>query len=180
MGEEYLRRVRRLAVIALLLGGCAADAAPPDVSIAFGRDFEGFRDWIAFDRGVDTVPPTHDGQTWIYADRLPEEGALTFEIGTRILRVEERGDDPTSWELHAMVKRGGGYNAAGAAGWEFFGLALDPEGTPFIVWRGEGPPSGDGYRPPDGSDTLFGCNHCHGSAAATDSVLSPALDLLTR
>ena len=59
----------------------------------------------------------------------------------------------------AMVKRGGGYNAQGASGWEWFELQnlTDGSGGVQIVWRGLGPPAGEVY----GGDPNAGCNTCH-------------------
>jgi hypothetical protein len=175
-----LLRAPRLAIaLAILAGGCSTEAGERGVFIALARDFAGFESWITFDRGFDPVPPTHEGTTsLIYVDAMPSADAVRFPIGTRVVRVERLGDDPSAWEVHAMVKRGGGYNADGALDWEFFGLALDASTRePWIQWRGEGPASGDGYRPPDGGTELLGCNHCHASATYNDSVLSPVLDL---
>jgi hypothetical protein len=168
----------RWIALGLALAGCGSDVQASGVYIALGRDFEDFESWVAFDRGLDPVPPTHEGTTsMIYVDELPPTGSASFPMGTRIVRVEQRGDDPSAWEVHAMVKRGGGYNAGGALDWEFFGLVLTRSGDPWIEWRGEGPMSGDGYVAPDGSTEVLGCNHCHASARYNDSVLSPALDL---
>lgn len=167
---------------AALLVSCASPApgkaptrAPvPEVFIAMLDDLIVYEKWERFDRGLDRVPPTHDGQTRIYVDRLPAPGASEFEVGTRIVRVEERSDGP--WEIHAMVKRGGGFNAEGARGWEFFELTLDEGGGANMVWRGLGPPSGDGYVAPEGGH-LLDCNHCHAAAEWNDSVLSDPLQL---
>jgi hypothetical protein len=172
--------VRALSlVIAISIAGCAARGVDQSgVFIALGRDFEGFERWNTFDRGFDPVPPSHDGTSVIYVDTLPEHGMQEFPIGTRIVRIEQYSEDPSERDIHAMVKRGGGYNENGADDWEFFELALD-EGTPFIVWRGEGPETGDGYRPAPGATEVLGCNHCHAVADWNDSVLSPALALAT-
>jgi hypothetical protein len=161
---------------ALALAGCAADAGEASVFIAVGRDFEPYTSWTTFDRGYDPVPPSHEGTSLIYVDPMPEPGAESFDVGTRIVRIERSGEDPSLWEVHAMVKRGGGYNAEGAIDWEFFELALDAQQRPWIRWRGEGPPNGDGYRPAPGAEIL-GCNHCHATAFDNDSVLSPVLGL---
>lgn len=169
-------RPAALVCIALALAGCASEPSPSGAYIAVGRDFEGYEGWNVFDRGADPVPPSHEGHSLIYLSELPDPGATSFPIGTRIVRVEEVGDDPTTWQVHGMVKRGGDYNAGGAVGWEFFGLSLTASREPFIVWRGEGPADGDGYLPPDGG-ALLSCNHCHGAATENDSVLSPVLDL---
>ena len=176
-------------VVGLALCGCGEDReepvveaiVEPEVFIAFERDFADYTRWTRIDRGEDRVPPTHLGRTSVlYVDRVPPRGAARFPVGTRIVRVEESDGDPGTWEVHAMVKRGGGFNAEGARDWEFFELVLDAtRRRPSIRWRGEGPASGDGYRAPEGGD-LLSCNHCHASATDNDSVLSPALELTGR
>ncbi|MDQ3032975.1 MAG: hypothetical protein M3Y87_11195 [Myxococcota bacterium] len=176
--------VRTVGLVALLaVAGCGdreAEKIPvqPESYIAFARDFEHFERWTAFDRGRDPVPPSHLGRSIIYVDPMPPAGAHAFPIGTRIVRVDRAGDDPRAWEVHAMVKRGGGYNRDGAKGWEFFELVLDRthHRPPVILWRGQGPVNGDGYTAPEGGEVL-GCNHCHASATYNDSVLSPVLEL---
>lgn len=182
-----MRALGSAVLFSLLLAACGRDAEPaarpaPSVFIAFARDFAAFEEWTRFDRGEDRVPPTHLGRTSaIYVDRLPSAGASAFPVGTRIVRVERDSGDPGAWEVHAMVKRGGGFNAGGARGWEFFELTLDrTRRRPSIRWRGEGPANGDGYRAPEGGGDVLGCNHCHGAATWNDSVLSPALDLSRR
>lgn len=178
--------VRSIALLALLaLAGCGErdveearePVGEPSIFIAFARDFERFERWTTFERGRDPVPPSHRGESFIYVDPPPPAGALAFPVGTRIVRVEREGPDPAAWEVHAMVKRGGGFNPRGARGWEFFELTLAPDRErPSIRWRGEGPASGDGYTAPEGGEVL-GCNHCHASATYNDSVLSPVLQL---
>lgn len=172
----------RLAPAFVASAGIAAcesvEPARPDVFIALGSDFEGYQDWIVFDRSNDPVPPAHPTiRSVIYANRLPGPGATEFPIGTIFVRTHEDGDDPTQWDVHAMAKRGGGFNAGGARGWEFFGLRFSASRQAFIDWRGEGPGgTSDGYSPDD-SGVFLGCNHCHGAVPANDSVLSPVLDL---
>ena len=168
-------RLLPLALLSLLVG-CAAEAEPTTF-IALGPDFADYREWIAFDRGLDPVPPAHEVESVIYLDALPPAGATAVPIGTRIVKVEMHGEDPTTWELHAMVKRGGDFNADGSVGWEFFELSHIDDGPPLIVWRGEGPADGNGYVPAPGSEDVIGCNHCHASWPENDSVLSPDLDL---
>lgn len=176
--------VRRGIVPALItlgvLAGCASDPPPsPGEFIAIERDFESFDEWTMFDRGSQPVGPSHpDGSTLIYINRLPSPASTQFSTGTIIVRVTPAGA-PELWEVHAMVKRGGEYNAAGARGWEFFDLLLETVGddlVPRIRWRGEGPAMGDGYTIPDGG-VVLSCNHCHASAIENDSVLDPDLDL---
>lgn len=171
----------RLLGASLLLAWTLAGCGTPNDGefVAREQDFAGFERWVRFDRGEDPVPPSHLGHDVIYIDRLPPAGATSFPIGTRIVRVEETDAGPSTWEIHAMVKRGRGFNPEGARGWELFELAIDARGQPEIEWRGEGPPDGDGYEPPDGG-AILGCNHCHGAATYNDSVLSPVLDLSAR
>lgn len=76
-------------------------------------------------------------------------------------------------QLFAMVKRGGGYNAVGALGWEWFELAERKDGSVAIKWRGLSAPSGESY----GNDPHGTCNACHERAKANDFVKSPALAL---
>lgn len=167
-------------VLALLLLACAEDPAPtPGEFIAIERDFAGFDQWTVFDRGSQPVGLTHpDGSSFVYVSALPPSGATEFPVGTMIVRITT-GLDPATWEAHAMVKRGGDYNADGARGWEFFDLqlgSLEPPVAPTIRWRGVSPAMGDGYVIPDGG-AFLSCNHCHGSAVDNDSVLGPELDL---
>lgn len=179
--------VRSVGLLVMLaLAGCGEleaeeieEPVEPAIYIAFARDFERFERWTTFDRGRDPVPPSHLGPSLIYVDPMPPARAAAFPVGTRIVRVERAGDDPSGWEVHAMVKRGAGFNADGARGWEFFELTLDAtRDRPAIRWRGEGPANGDGYVAPEGGEVL-GCNHCHASATYNDSVLSPVLQLST-
>ena len=72
-----------------------------------------------------------------------------------------------------MVKRGGGYNAQGARGWEWFELAARPDDSLAIVWRGINAPQGEDY----GGDPQGGCNDCHARAGRNDFVRSPGLRL---
>lgn len=144
--------------------------------------FQGYERWTRFDRGSQPVGPQHpDGSSAVFVSAVPPHGAEAFADGTVILRVTTAADpDPRTWELHAMVKRGGAFNSDGARGWEFFDLHLEPDAAgvyrPAIAWRGDGPPQGDGYVAPEGGVEL-GCNHCHGAAVDNDSVLGPELAL---
>jgi hypothetical protein len=73
-----------------------------------------------------------------------------------------------------MAKRGGGYNADGAVGWEWFDLVFAEDGlTPVIDWRGIEPPSGTGYLcwMEDGDTAIIAdCNGCHVGSSANDYV----------
>jgi hypothetical protein len=70
-----------------------------------------------------------------------------------------------------MAKRGCGFNAAGARGWEWMELSETPDGVT-VVWRGLGPPAGEVY----GGDPA-GCNSCHAACSDNDSVCSSPLRL---
>ena len=55
-------------------------------------------------------------------------------VGALIVKTVENGA-PQQWDLFAMAKRGGNYNADGATNWEFFTLLIN---------AGNGPPIRDG------------------------------------
>lgn len=180
---DAMRRARTLTALSLALAACGSPSAPAEPArehLASDADFMHFDRWIAFERGPDSVPPIHPrGVSTVYLSARPPHGAREFPVGTMIVRLT-RGDSEEHWEAHAMVKRGGDYNATGARGWEFFELHLDlgDDGlrVPHIQWRGESPPMGDGYSAPEGG-ALLSCNHCHTTADANDFVLGPELEL---
>jgi hypothetical protein len=177
---------RSLAQLALapLLAACGEAAVPTGEYVAIERDFAGFDAWTRFDRGAQPVGPSHpDGETFVYANHLPPRGSSAFPVGTILVRMTRPADpssDPSTWEVHAMAKRGGGYNDDGALGWEYFDLQLeiaaDGSRVPRIRWRGEDQTTGDGYTVPDGG-VIFSCDHCHATAVDNDFVLGPELDL---
>lgn len=146
--------------------------------IALQRDFASFRDWTVLDLGVRTHAGV-EGPTRVYCNRIPPPGLSHFPNGTIIVKSLESGE-PSSWPVHAMVKRGGGFNAQGAFEWEFFDLQLSAAGVPVIVWRGEGPPSGHGYGSTPGAgevaEEIEDCSGCHKSET-NDAVLTEDLDL---
>jgi hypothetical protein len=80
-------------------------------------------------------------------------------------------NDPANHHLFAMVKRGCGFNAGGAFGWEFMELTEHAGGAD-VLWRGVGPPAGETY----GGDPN-GCNSCHAGCSGNDSVCSSKLRL---
>jgi hypothetical protein len=168
-----------VALWLVALAGCAPDPG----FVATEADLAGYASWARFDRGEQPVPPAHpSGQSVVFVNRLPPAGSTAFPVGTIIVRVTPgEHPDPGTWEAHGMAKRGAGFNASGAVGWEFFDLLLwpDPSGEyrPRILWRGESPPQGNGYEAPDGGGVELSCNHCHAAATDNDSVLGPELDL---
>lgn len=165
--------------IAPWLVACDAPATAGDAGgefIAITSDFRDFRSWerIAIDA---TAAPTGmtGGPAAVYANTRAAEGATRFAPGTILVKTIENGA-PSDWTIHAMVKRGGTYNVGGTLGWEFFELQLETDGSPSILWRGEGPATGHGYgrELPDGGVLELVCNDCHSAAWSTDGVLTPA------
>lgn len=172
-----------VAVVAIS-GGCsrrgggpsAAQAAVPRAApfVAFERDFAGFRDWPR----VETGPASPQGITHVagrrrvYVNARPPAGADTFPVGTILIKELLEGADE-GHRIFALVKRGGGYNAGGARGWEWFELSAREDDSLAIVWRGINAPKGEDY----GGDPQGGCNDCHARAGKNDFVRSPGLRL---
>jgi len=167
-----------VSILLAFAAGCADSGF-----VATEADFAGYEAWVRFERGEQPVPPSHpSGQSVVFANALPPAGATEFPLGTMIVRVTPGAlPDPGTWEVHGMVKRGAGFNADGARGWEFFDLQLSADDAghyaPRILWRGVSPAQGNGYEAPDGGGVELGCNHCHAAATDNDSVLGPELDL---
>jgi len=157
-------------LLALGLSTCArhteqslADVHAP--FIALERSFQGFQNWARVD--LPDRPEqgnTHvAGETHEYINTPTEPGAKEFPVGTIFVKTVE---STKKSDIFGMVKRGAGYNASGASGWEWFGLRARPDGSVAIVWRGVNAPDGETY----GGDPLGGCNGCHGAAAKNDHV----------
>jgi len=168
-----MRRAPALGIVLLAAVGCGGVAAP-DVFIAFAEDFRGYHGWRSFDV-TDTAPPgtLHAGETLTdFIDPAPPPGSDAFPVGTKIVKEPAGPSAPATF--FAMVKRGGGFNASGASGWEWFEIQNAGDGRDGVTvnWRGVGPPVGDMY----GGDPTGGCNTCH-SACGNDSVCAPALGL---
>lgn len=179
----YTASVQRLTVtlcstlFAIAASSCGAPAPVdprqgPGTFIAFDPDFAGYRSWQSYDLGVMTPPGHPMGRQVLYVSRALPTGATRFEDRTIIIREIQADPDPTKWDLFAMARRGGGYNAMGALDWEFFILSLDSQGAPHIVSRGISPneTSSSPYHPGEG----ITCNTCHGGEEARrgDCVLS--------
>ena len=85
-----------------------------------------------------------------------------------MVKTVENGP-PDLWKIHARVKRGGGFNTAGALGWEWFDLRVTIDDSVVIMWRGAEPPKNHGYESLPGlgvTMTMDGnCNTCHAAAA---------------
>lgn len=150
--------------------------------LAVDRDFEGFQSWSSVDLGKGQHVVDQTGHKRVYINALPQPGDDEFRVGTMLVKVLELGEDVTSWQVHAMVKRGGSYNVDGAYGWEYFDFTLNEEGIPRQNWRGETAPDGESYQTTvftaDGTELqdVPDCNTCH-QTANNDAVNTPALDL---
>jgi hypothetical protein len=141
--------------------------------VAFERDFQGFREWD----GGSFEPLPARGQTHFageqrYFIKGPPRTEVAFPVGTIIVKQALLAARPEG-QLFAMVKRGAGYNASGASGWEWLELGEREDQSVAIIWRGRSAPGGELY----GGDPHGTCNDCHRQAQANDFVKSPALTL---
>jgi len=174
--RDAIRPKRRLGflcsrlVLWLAASACSNHTEPSlanvhEPFIALERDFQGFEAW---DR-VDLADRPEQGnahvagETHEYINSAPLQGSKAFPVGTIFVKTVE---NQKKSDIFAMVKRGGGFNASGATGWEWFGLRKRGDGSVGIVWRGVNAPDGETY----GGDPLGGCNGCHGAAAKNDRV----------
>lgn len=168
-----------LAAVGGGIGGCSSDgnesatqSADTACFVAQSSDFTPFKTWPSnhYDAPTDLAGNVHvAGPRTEYWNRAPEKGALTFPVGTIIVKAIETSST-SAHHVFAMVKRGCGFNASGAKDWEWFELGDQNQ----ILWRGVVPASGDSYN----GDPTGGCNGCHGKGcAANDSVCSPSTAL---
>lgn len=165
-------------MLVLLIGCLDHDLAPGDDTgafVAMQSDFVGFTEWERT-----TVDPTDtgghgDSTKSVYLNAPPPEGSTAFPVGTILVKVTPTDDGR---DVHAMAKRGGGYNADGASGWEWFDLVFAEDGaTLVIVWRGTEPPDGSGYGSASGdtASAIGDCNTCHAAAWDNDYVYTVGL-----
>lgn len=177
---EWARRAGPLAAAVCLSAGpaCVDISGRPESEentgtfVAVQRDFEDFRSWESFDLGTGPIEGHPAGKRVVYLRERPPPGASEFPVGTLIVKATAAELPPQGWVIHAMAKRGGEYNRAGARGWEWFELQINDDDIPVLVWRGTGPPVGEGYGP-GGTE----CNDCHMAAKDRDYVMSDALSL---
>jgi len=163
------RRIFGFALLAVL----ACDADDGELSsefIALQRDFDGFGAWeIVWQGGAPEDDLAHAaGSRTVRVNKDPATIAEPVPMGTIVIKTVEDPDFGDILQIHAMAKRGGGYNPQGIEGWEWFDLQLDDDGHPVIVWRGEHPPDGECYGCAPGTDPeeaamLGDCNNCHAS-----------------
>lgn len=168
-------------LLALLFSVGCGGPDEPVTFIALQRDFEGFTTWESFHLEADGTDSIHTGLARdLYLNSRPSKGAKEFPVGTMIVKHTDDTGAPNAEgpRTFAMVKRGGGYNRAGALDWEWFELIQttpeDPASAWQISWRGLGPPIGSEYGG-GGSE----CNGCHATAESNDYVQSQALQLST-
>ena len=121
-----MRRDPAVGVALALAASAGCDSRPtcgPGEFVAMQSDFEGYERWRRFE--LDPPDPRlGSGARAVYVSAMPPRGSTSFPRCTILLKVGENGPEPTGWLMVGMVKRGGGYNAEGAAGWEWFDLDL--------------------------------------------------------
>ena len=176
------------AAVLLGAGGCGAadaglaDAGSPDSRaefIAQDSDFALFESWQRFELGDTPIDGHPVGARVGFRNRPAPLGATRYPVGTILVKEIQSDPDFNQWELFGMVKRGGGYNAAGAVDWEFFILGFTAMRVPVALARGTSPGGraggSHGYAGPGGN--AIPCNICHAApgTAATDHVLSALL-----
>jgi hypothetical protein len=174
---------RLVTMIALFLFVAGCDDKSGSVFIALDSDFATFESWPVVMLGSEPLVGHPPGPRFGYLNHKAPKGAKQYPVGTLIVKaIEPPGAPDTSWEIFAMGKRGGNFNAEGALNWEFFRLKI-LDGKPHIVTRGltaaDPDDGGAGYFDQLGNDFIGMCNGCHGTkaSAATDHVLSPLLQL---
>lgn len=164
-----------LIVVVGALTGCLDDTLPPGEGstdlqfIPTATDLTGFQDWPVAVHRTD-----HAGRPMsLYMNQaVPAEG-YEFEKMTMIVKTVEIGGAMDQWEVHAMVKRGGGYGVHGAPGWEFLNLRVLNTGAVVILNRGDGTGLGGYSDPAEMSGTDAVCLDCHGDAGDNDYVMAP-------
>jgi hypothetical protein len=175
----FRRRLRWLVPFILVActgsTGDEPDAGTPTTCVAYAQNFDNFHNWSnapasakddAGD-GLHGVGPLH-----VYWNPPPPKGSKSFPVCTIIVKETEQAD-VTQRTVFAMVKRGDPFNSGGAAGWEWFSLQDNADGSVNILWRGVVAPPGQTY-----ADQAIGdCNGCHAIAAGNDYVWDSALQL---
>lgn len=156
----------------------AADSGATEFT-AYASDFSGFHSWPstpgvgppgapnpseATDGGI------HSGPMTTYIKQKPPHGSTSFPVDTIIVK-EQNDPQLLQRQIFAMVKRGGGFNLAGATNWEWFELANLDANDVQIVWRGA-PLSSESY-----ASNPNVCNNCHVLAQANDFVWTAGLTL---
>lgn len=166
-----------LILSSLVLVCCGETTSVPDGGsapsfIALASDFDGFDKWTRFDLGRQEAGGVHvAGERSVFVNKTPPHGSKAFPVGTVFVKLVHGDTDAgVPDQIFSMAKRGGTFNAAGAA-WEWFELDLATQ-PPTLVWRGALPPAQKGY----GGGAGGACNECH-STTPNDFVLTSALQL---
>jgi hypothetical protein len=193
-------RTRRLAGALTLLcaagsaAGCLDNELEPGDSggvtgtrsfIAQNGAFAHYRDWTTSEENVMDDHGGVVGTTTVYFSEMPDEVTHMFPVGSILVKtMQATGAEELT--IHAMTKRGRGYNPKGALGWEYFELLLNKAGLPNILWRGETPPTGESYQmllgaansaKANDAQSEGDCNGCH--AMGRDGMLGDSvLELL--
>jgi hypothetical protein len=153
-------------------GGQALPLPTDGMFVATQANFQSYASWPSFTyTAPNPIGGVHTaGVRTEYINAMPAHGAAAFPVGTIIVKHIAATDvDPE--QIFAMVKRGGGFNADGAEGWEWF--ELKENGTVLILWRGVQAPPGEQYSSTEASS----CNGCHVGARTNDFVQSPVIRL---
>jgi hypothetical protein len=137
------------------------------VFIAQNSDFSHYADWTTSEENVMDDHGGVIGKTTVYFSEMPEETTHEFSVGAILVKtMQATGSQDLT--IHAMTKRGSGFNPKGALGWEYFELLLNKAGLPNILWRGAAPPSGESYQVLLGAQSRStdaqpegDCNGCH-------------------
>jgi hypothetical protein len=180
-GQHSFKLGMLAGALALLAGACLDNELEPStttgvkrVFIAQTRDFAPYKEWMVYEHDVSTEHGGLVGTTTKYVSEMPDATTHEFPIGSMLVKsVKALSADALT--IHAMAKRGSGFNANGARGWEYFELQLNSKGVPYILWRGEEPPSGEQYQAllgataTDQPTTEGKCNDCH--AGGKDGML---------
>src|SRR5262245_47396147 len=110
----------RHAVFALAFSlGCGGGSHVRQTFIALQDDFATFESWRRYDLGDMPIEGHPAGPRFAYLNQLPKKGAQEYPVGTIIVKAVEL-EEVVAWDVFAMVKRGGNFNAEGALNWEFF------------------------------------------------------------
>jgi len=177
------RKLAICAVVAAGAVGCGGSGKSGEVFIALQSDFASFQTWPRYFVGDGPLEGHPAGARYGYLKEKAPPGATAYPVGALIVKTVETGTTPQEWDVFAMAKRGGGYNAGAATDWEFFTLKINANGVPVIVSRGTNPidadadggTAGHGYTDPGGTGVT--CNRCHGlpGTERSDHILSSVL-----
>src|SRR6478609_8653690 len=109
---------RSIAILGLagavaLVGGCSegnGGGGGGNVYVPLPGDFIAFRDWTRIFLGDGPLEGHPAGPRYAYVKVKP--GPTEYPVGAIIVKTVETGTTSDTWDLFAMAKRGGNYNAA--------------------------------------------------------------------